>query len=209
MSKNKNGDFGLYGILTNPAVGYEELARIMTDKGVRYIQLRMKRDSADEIRRTALRLRKVVGKESKLIINDHPKIAADVGADGVHLGQDDMSYKTARQILGKDAIIGLSTHNIDQVMEACRLEPDYIGTGPVFVTPTKEIPDPIIGLDGMAAMMERASVPAVAIGGIDLTNVREVLARGAKNVCAVRCINNSPEPEKEIDAFIEAIASHR
>ena len=197
-------NFGLYGILTDPVVGYEKLAAVMVDRGVPYIQLRMKRATADEVRKTALRLRKIITGGSKLIINDHPKIARDVGADGVHLGQDDISYALARQILGDAAVIGLSTHNTAQVAAACALLPTYIGAGPVFPTPTKAVPDPVIGLDGMAEMIEAADVPAVAIGGIDLTNVHEALRRGARNICAVRCINNAEDPENVIDALLAA-----
>jgi thiamine-phosphate pyrophosphorylase len=205
MKVRKKADFGLYGILTDPVIGYEALAEIMVQRFVRYIQLRMKRASADEVRKKALRLRQIVRGESRLIINDHPKIAKDVKADGVHLGQSDVSYTIARQILGEHAIIGISTHNLDQVRAASLLKPDYIGVGPVYKTPTKEIPDPVIGLDGMSAMIAAAEVPAVAIGGIDLSNVKEVLGHGAKNLCAVRCINQSNNPEKEIDALIAAI----
>ncbi len=197
-------NFGLYGILTDPVIGYEKLAAVMVDRGVPYIQLRMKRATADEVRKTALRLRKIVTGSSKLIINDHPKIARDVGADGVHLGQDDISYALARQILGDEAVIGLSTHNTAQVSAACALLPTYIGVGPVFPTPTKAVPDPVIGLDGMADMIQVADVPAVAIGGIDLTNVHEVLRRGARNICAVRCINNAEDSENVIDALLAA-----
>lgn len=202
-------DFGLYGILTDPVIGYEALAKIMVDKGVPYIQLRMKRASADEVRKTAIRLRKIVSGASKLIINDHPKIAKDVDADGVHLGQDDISFSLARHILGEKAIIGLSTHNLKQVEAACSHNPDYIGTGPVFTTPTKAVPDPVIGLDGMSAMKAAATVPTVAIGGIDLSNIHAVLDRGARNICAVRCINIAEDPETVIDTLWAAIRAHR
>jgi thiamine-phosphate pyrophosphorylase len=205
MKSPKKADFGLYGILTDPVVGYEALAEIMVQRFVRYIQLRMKRASADEVRKKALRLREIVRGESRLIINDHPKIAKDVKADGVHLGQGDVSYSIARQILGDHAIIGISTHNLDQVRAACALKPDYIGIGPVYATPTKELPDPVIGLSGMSTMIAAADVPAVAIGGIDLSNVNSVLDHGAKNLCAVRCINQSLNPETEIDALIAAV----
>ncbi len=208
MRNQKIENFGLYGILTNPLIGYAGLAEILVSRKVRYIQLRMKQASADEVRQVALHLRNIVKGESKLIINDHVKIAKDVGADGVHLGQDDMSYTMARQILGPNAIIGISTHNLKQVEAACILEPDYIGVGPVFPTPTKDIPDPVINLSGMSAMIEKSSVPSVAIGGIDLTNINDVLNHGAKNICAVRCINLSHNPTKEIDALLEALVNN-
>ncbi len=205
MKVRKKEEFGLYGILTDPVIGYEALAEIMVQKSFRYIQLRMKRATADEVRKKALRLRQIIRGASKLIINDHPKIAKDVRADGVHLGQGDVSFAIARQTLGERAVIGISTHNLDQVRAACALKPNYIGVGPVYATPTKEIPDPVIGLEGMSTMIAAAAVPSVAIGGIDLSNVNEVLDHGAKNLCAVRCINQSQHPENEIDALIAAV----
>ena len=112
-----NEDFGVYGILTDPLVGYETLARIMVDNGVRYIQLRMKEREAAEVRRTAERLRRVITGDSLFIVDDDPFIARDAGADGVHLGQEDMTCEAARRVLGDEAIIGLSTHNPDQTRQ--------------------------------------------------------------------------------------------
>jgi len=189
---------GLYGILTHPTVGYERLAAVMVDAGLRIIQLRMKDAPGDEVRRTADRLRAVIPSSVAFIINDDPVIAAESGADGVHLGQGDMPYVQARALLGSEAIIGLSTHNPQQTRGACALLPDYIGVGPVFATPTKKIPDPAIGLDGMAAMLAVSTVPAVCLGGIDHSNVCAVMEAGARNICAVRCINASANPRQEI-----------
>jgi thiamine-phosphate pyrophosphorylase len=198
-------EFGFYGILTDPVVGYERLAAIMVERRVRFIQLRIKNRPADEILDIATSLRSIIPATSLFIINDHPDIAKEVGADGVHLGQDDVSLGKAREILGPNAIIGLSTHNPDQTRAACALSPDYIGVGPVFPTPTKAVPDPCIGLDGLEKMLRLATVPAVAIGGIDHSNVFSVLEAGAKNLCAVRCINRSTEPAQDLDRMIRAI----
>jgi thiamine-phosphate pyrophosphorylase len=170
----------------------------MVEAGLRIIQLRMKDVPAHDVRRTAEKLRKIIPPEVAFIVNDDPAIARDTGADGVHLGQGDMPYPQARALLGNEAIIGLSTHNPQQTRDACALLPDYIGVGPVFATPTKKIPDPDIGLDGMAAMLAVATVPAVCLGGIDHSNVRAVLEAGARNICAVRCINASATPRQEI-----------
>jgi thiamine-phosphate pyrophosphorylase len=199
--------FGFYGILTDPLIGYEELAGVMVEKGVRFVQLRMKQTSREEVLEMARRLRKIVVGDSLLIINDDPKIAAEVGADGVHLGQDDMDFEKARQIVGSEAIIGLSTHNLQQVTDACALGPDYIGVGPVYSTPTKDIPDPVLGLHTMAEMIRVSSVPAVAIGGIDHPRAVDVVRAGAENLCAVRCIAQSNSPGLELDKMIEIITS--
>jgi len=202
---NGVGDFGVYGILTDPLVGYETLAGIMVDNGVRYIQLRMKEREAAEVRRTAERLRPIISGGSLFIVNDDPVMARDVGADGVHLGQDDVSYASARRVLDKEAIIGLSTHTPEQTRAACAVGPDYIGVGPVYPTPTKKIPDPVIGLEGMKEMIAGATCPAVAIGGIDLSNLPAVLEHGARNICAVRCVNRAEDPDAVIREMVRML----
>jgi thiamine-phosphate pyrophosphorylase len=189
--------FGLYAILTDPVKGYEYITKLFVDRKVAFIQLRMKKEPECVIRKTAEKLLAITaGSSSKFIINDSPEIAAQVGAHGVHLGRDDMPYTTARSIVGPDAIIGLSTHSPDQTTFACALKPDYIGIGPVYATPTKVIPDPVLGIDGMKKMLARATVPAVAIGGIDLSNLRDVLTAGARNFCMVRQLMQAADPEK-------------
>lgn len=201
--------FGLYGILTNPVVGYERLAEVMTEKEVRFVQLRMKDAPKDEVFETAVRLRRIIGGSSLFIVNDFIDVAKEAGADGVHLGQGDASYEEARAALGPEAIIGLSTHNPGQTVAACALGPSYIGVGPVFATPTKKNPDPVIGIDGMRLMLDAATVPAVVLGGIDETNLGEVVAAGAQNVCAVRFINGSTDPGARIDELRAIMASLR
>lgn len=191
--------YGLYGILTSPAIGYVELARVMVACGLRFVQLRIK-DAPDEpIRAAAEAVRAVVPAGSFFIVNDRPDIARDVGADGVHVGQDDMSVELARAVVGAGAIIGLSTHSQDQTHAACaaleRARPSYIGVGPVYATPTKTNPDPTIGIDGMRSMLaiaDAAGMSAVALGGIDDTNIRAVFGARARNICAVRYINQAP-----------------
>lgn len=197
-------DFGFYAILTDPLAGYEKCTDILIDYGIKFVQLRMKNSSKDQILGIAEVLRKKTeNTETKLIINDYADIASQCDADGLHLGQNDMSYTEARALLGPQKIIGLSTHSPNQTSSACALKPDYIGVGPVYSTPTKKIPDPVIGVDGMKKMLSVSSVPAVAIGGIDLKNLRTVLEAGAKNFCMVRQFTQSPEPKKVIKEIIK------
>ena len=198
-------EIGLYGILTDPLVGYERLAAIMVAKGLRVIQLRMKDAPRGDVVAAALALRAIIPRGTLFVVNDSPEIAREVGADGVHLGQDDPPYAEARRLLGPDAVIGLSTHNPAQTAAACALGPDYIGVGPVFPTPTKRIPDPPLGLDGMRRMLDLATVPAVVLGGIDATNIASVVSAGARSVCAVRCINRASDPGAEIDRLLSAL----
>jgi thiamine-phosphate pyrophosphorylase len=201
-----SAEIGFYGILTDPVVGYEHLTEVMVEQGLAIIQLRMKNTAEAEVLDQARRLRRIIPASTAFVVNDFPRVAAEVGADGVHLGQDDAPYAEARALLGPEALIGLSTHNPEQTRAACALGPDYIGVGPVHATPTKQDPDPVIGLEGMRAMLDVATVPAVVLGGIDHGNVDDVLAAGARNVCAVRCINQSPDPAAELERMKRAIA---
>lgn len=191
--------FGFYAILTAPLRGYEYCTKVLVDAEVPFVQLRMKDVSPGDILPTAQLMRRItLDSNTKFIVNDYPELARDCGADGVHIGQDDMPIHVVRRIVGPDAIIGLSTHSPDQTKAACALGPDYIGIGPVFPTPTKRNPDPVIGIDGMRRMLAAATVPAVVIGGIDLSNVQQVLDAGAKNFCMVRQFTQSEEPEKTV-----------
>jgi len=122
----------------------------------------------------------------RVIINDRVDIAMAAGADGVHLGQDDMPADAARRILGDTSIIGLSTHTPEQTAAAAKLPVDYVAFGPVFSTTTKADPDEVVGLFGVAAAKEIVgNIPLVAIGGINASNVREVLAAGADSAAMI------------------------
>lgn len=192
--------FGFYAILTDPLKGYVETTKMLVDNGIQFVQLRMKNCSELEICRIAYALCELTeGTSTNLIINDFPRIARTCGADGVHIGQTDMPYDEVREFLGYSKIIGISTHSPQQTSSAVALSPDYIGIGPVYPTPTKVIADPVIGIDGMKEMLSLATLPAVAIGGIDLTNLREVLEAGAVNFSMVRQFTQSENPEKTLN----------
>lgn len=207
MSDQNN--FGFYSILTNPVRGYEYCAQCVVDAGIRYLQLRMKDTPSTEIIHVAENLRRITeGSNTFLIINDDPHIAQASNADGVHIGQDDISFDETRTITGPHAKIGLSTHSPDQTAAACLKKPDYIGIGPVFPTPTKKNPDPIIGIEGMKTMLSKASVPAVAIGGIDFSNLHEVFEAGAQNFCMVRQLTQSDQPQKILRKLMQIYHSY-
>ena len=200
-------DFGFYLVITNPVVGYAKCAEAAVRAGVKIIQLRMKHAARDEILREAREMRRVTaGTETLFIVNDDPSIAAEAEADGVHVGQDDMPPAEVRARYPSLKIVGLSTHNPAQVA-ASRAQPiDYIGVGPVYATPTKDIPDPTLGLETMRAMIAAAAHPAVAIGGIDATRLADVLAAGARNWAVVRAVCQSPDPYAAI-RNLQAIAA--
>ena len=202
---NMSEIFGLYMILTDPIAGYETCARAAVSEGIRYLQLRMKGESPPEVLRTAGIIREITsGTPTRFIVNDDPRIAMEVDADGVHLGQSDMPLKKARElwnIPGK--IFGLSTHNEAQELQSRGLAPDYIGVGPVFPTPTKAIADPDLGLERMGKIIRESPLTSVAIGGIDEENLPEVLALGAVNFSSVRPIMKSPDPRSVIRRLME------
>ena len=203
MEKKIKDGFGFYAILTNPVRGYEYVANVLVDYEIPFIQLRIKDMSQFKILRIADKLRYITENTfSKLIINDYPYIARDCEADGVHVGQADMVFEKVIDILGPDMIVGISTHNEAQTEEACKKGPDYIGIGPVFKTPTKKIPDPVIGIEGMKKMLKKSNIPAVCIGGITLSLLREVLEEGAKNFCIVRPLCSSQNPAKVVEDIL-------
>ena len=188
--------FGLYLVMTDPVVGYEECAEAAVRCGVRYLQLRMKETPRDAVLETARRIREItIGSDTLFIVNDDVTIARDVDADGVHLGQRDLPIGEARRLWpapGKR--FGLSTHNEREALLASHQLPDYIGVGPVFATPTKAIPDPVLGPGRMGSILRSVPVPAVALGGIDTRNLAEVLRNGARNFCVVRAVTRCKDP---------------
>ncbi len=167
--------------------------------GAKLVQLREKhaapRDFFEDAG-AAIRIARTLG--TKIVINDRVDLALALGADGVHLGQDDLPPETARRILGSGAIIGFSTHSVDQAISAIEKPIDYLAIGPVFPTRTKEDPDDVVGLAGIRAV--RAAIgdfPLVAIGGIDDGNITDVLDAGADSAALISALLVPP------DAIIE------
>ena len=198
-------NFGFYAILTNPLRGYEYLTEVLVEAEVAVVQLRDKHSSPFHLLKIAEKLRKITeGSKTLFIINDYPEIALDSGADGLHIGQSDGDPTLIRQTIGSDMILGLSTHNPNQTKAALKHPIDYVGVGPVYPTPTKDIPDPVLGLETMAEMVTIATVPSVCLGGISLDVLPEVLSAGAHNFSLVRPLCASSRPQevvKEIQAI--------
>ena len=187
--------FGLYLVVTHPITSYEKCAEAAVTAKLRYLQLRMKNTARGPIVATAKNLRSITrGSETQFIVNDDPSIAEEAEADGVHLGQDDMSLPEARRLYPALRIFGLSTHNEEQARHATDSRPDYCGVGPVFATPTKVIPDPALGPARAGDMIRSAPFTTVAIGGIDETNLAEVLSAGAINFAVVRYVCRAAQP---------------
>lgn len=187
--------FGLYLVITNPVTSYEACTEAAVKAGVRYVQLRMKRMPRDLILATAKNMRAITrGSSTSFIVNDDPALAVEAEADGVHVGQDDMPVPDVRRRFPSLRIIGLSTHNPLQAKAAEPLMPDYCGIGPVYATPTKEIPDPTLGPEQAGAIIRAAPFTTVAIGGINEENMEAVRAAGAINFAVVRpvCLSTTP-----------------
>ena len=154
--------------------------------GATIVQLRDKLASPREFydaAREAVRVARALG--VRLIINDRVDIALAVDADGVHLGQDDLPPRRARELVGPDRIVGYSTHNVEQALEANSTPVDYLAIGPVFQTTTKEKADPVVGLELIGDLKSRLTKPLVAIGGITLETAPAVIAAGADSVAVI------------------------
>lgn len=178
-----------------------ELKRAVDD-GAAIVQLRDKTSDEGAILEKARELasyRQV--KPFIFILNDDPDLAVKVGADGVHVGQD-MSTREARAIVGEEMIVGKTTHNLEQGRQAVEDGADYISTGPVYATPTKPGRPPV-GLAYVREAAEHLDIPAVAIGGIDLSNIDDVLAAGAKTIGVVRACSDAVELLKRIKKAVK------
>lgn len=177
------------------------------DGGVRLIQLREKSHDAKKIIRLGKKIRELTSiYDAIFILNDRIDIAQIVDADGVHLGQDDIDIKDARNILGDKMIIGISTHCPEQAQKAVEQGADYIGVGPIFSTPTK--PGRIaVTTDYSKWVAQNIDIPWYAIGGIDLNNVQQVLDSGAKRIAVVRAIINADSPSEAALEFNKILGS--
>lgn len=163
--------------------------------GADIVQLRYKGDDIKYFHRLAGRLRLLTERLNvPLIINDRLDICESVGADGVHLGQNDFPVEEARILLGDKKIIGLSTHNLEQVGFARICTVNYIGLGPVFTTASKKNPDPVIGLDGLRDVLPNVDLPCFVIGGISPENIKSVVEAGAKRVAVISAITQANDP---------------
>jgi thiamine-phosphate pyrophosphorylase len=175
--------FGVYVITSKDHV---KIAAEACEGGVSIIQYRDKDSKRNEMLRVAEEIRAITKENNVLfIVNDFIDIALLSGADGVHLGQDDIPLERAREITPDNFIIGISTHSLPQAVEARDKGADYIGIGPVFDTPTKKTYKPI-GFSTVKEVISRVNIPVVAIGGLNLENIGRLVKIGVKNAAMVR-----------------------
>lgn len=168
------------------------LAQQLAQSGVMLLQYRAKNTSSREMLSQARELRRVLPDEIKLIMNDRADLCLAAGFDGVHVGQDDLAPESVRAIIGPDRILGVSTHNTEQLGAAVATSANYVAIGPVFATRSKRNPDPVVGLDGVRAARALTAKPLVAIGGITRANFREVIAAGADSVALISDLLRNP-----------------
>jgi len=184
----------------------ESLLRAALRGGVDIVQLREKDLPQREIELAAQTFRRLCDTHSALfIVNDDPDLAHACDADGVHVGQGDVSAAEARAALGPDAIVGLSTHSEKQIAAAAEAPADYISVGPIWETPTKE-GRPAVGLELIRHAAASAPHPFFAIGGIDASNAAEVVAAGAQRICVVRAIRDAGDPAAAAEELRRAFA---
>lgn len=168
--------------------------------GVKVVQYREKNAGTEEMYAEAAKLKSIC-RGVTFLINDRVDIVLATDADGVHLGRQDMPYKIARKLLGKNKIIGLTVHSVREAEEAQRLGADYIGISPIFATGTKIDAGRPVGVRLIREIRKRVSISIIAIGGINLANAKEVIAAGADGICAISAVVTKPDIKKEIKRF--------
>ena len=183
-------DLSLYVIADSNLLGkeFEEKIRKVISGGATVIQVREKASSTLSFLNRAIKMRKIIGKRALFIVNDRVDIAVASGADGVHLGQEDLPIAFARKIMGEDKIIGISTHSIEQAQKAEKEGADYVAVGPIFSTQTKPNSGPSKGVGIISEVKRKVNIPVVAIGGINRENVEEVIRAGADGVAVISAV---------------------
>ncbi len=171
--------------------------------GVTLLQYRNKSGDPRRMLDQARELKRILGDSVKLIMNDRADLCVAAGFAGVHVGQDDLSPDDAREVIGPGLMLGVSTHNPEQVVAADQTSADYIAIGPVFETSSKANPDPVIGVEGVRAARRLTRKPLVAIGGITRANCRAVMDAGADSVAVISDLIR--DPRKSVEEFLRIL----
>ena len=174
-----------------------EFARDLGEGGVTLLQYRNKEGDTRLMLRHAREIKRVLEGKATLIMNDRADICVAAGYDGIHLGQDDLPADAGRLVVGEARIVGVSTHNLEQVKEADASSADYIAIGPVFPTTGKKNPDVVVGLEGVRGARAATKKPLVAIGGITRSNAKSVIEAGADSVAVISDLLSSPRRAAE------------
>lgn len=215
ISREKNAGAsalaGLYVIL-DPSVCPDrplvDVLKVSATAGAKIFQYRNKTASMKAAYAEALPLRKIARELGALfIVNDRCDLALAVDADGVHLGQGDLPLNLARKVMGPDKLIGISTHNPEQVRTATTGGPNYLGFGPIFKPGSKADHDPVVGIAGLKAIRSLTPLPIFAIGGITLDHVEEVIRAGANGAAVISAILKASDIRRDVSAFVARISA--
>ncbi len=190
---------------------HAELAKQACEGGVKWVQLRMKNVTESAWKKQAedtLAVCREYG--AQLIINDHPELAVEIGADGVHLGKDDMPLAQARAIIGDEMILGATANNLQDIINAAQYKVDYIGLGPFRFTLTKEKLSPVLGVEGFETIIKELKkkdiqIPLIAIGGILMEDIADLLSVGVHGVAIASAINRYSNPTQSAAVFVKAL----
>jgi thiamine-phosphate pyrophosphorylase len=188
-----------------PELSLAEVAGILGNAGVRLVQLRSKKATAEELLGDARQLISLLPSACSLIVNDRVDVAVLAGAAGVHLGQEDLPLPSARELLVDGKIIGLSTHNGEQVEAAQALSADYLAVGPIFATSTKMDTEPVVGLEGLRSFRGRTTKPLMAIGGVTVANAAAVIEAGADSLAVISAWLTAEDIPARLEEFRRAL----
>ena len=173
--------------------------------GCKIVQYREKNKSTKDLIDEAKKLKKICDGKAVFLVDDRFDVALAVDADGIHIGPEDIHFETARMLLGKDKVIGLTVHNLDEAIEAEKLGVDYIGLAPIFKTGTKEDARDPIGTEMIEIVRKNVSLLIVAVGGITKENIKDVMEAGADFVVSIYAVFNSNDVYNEVSEFIKII----
>jgi thiamine-phosphate pyrophosphorylase len=190
-------------LITSPE---RDCALSLAEAGVRLVQYRNKAAVARQYLDTSRKLAETLRPHgASFLVNDRPDVAFLSGASGVHVGQDDLDVEQARRIVGRDKLVGVSTHNLEQFERAAATSADYIAVGPVFCTSSKANPDPVVGLDFIRNVRRLTDKPVIAIGGISLERAASVIEAGADTAAVISGILSAPDPAQRARQYIETL----
>lgn len=190
-------DCSCFESAADPTKAILDFAKAVQAVGVNWLQYRNKSGNSRQMLADARELRRVLGAEVTLIMNDRADLALAADFDGVHVGQDDLPVEAVRRIVGPAMIVGTSTHNPEQLRFAHQTDADYLAIGPVFATSSKTNPDPVVGLEGVRLARSLTTKPLVAIGGITRANCLAVVDAGADSVAVISDLVNNPRAAAE------------
>lgn len=195
----------------NARFSYLDGIKLALEGGCRWVQLRMKDAPDDEIISTAKEVKKLcVEFQATFIVDDHVSLVKIIGADGVHLGKNDMPVDTARRILGKECIIGATANTFDDVENAYNKGADYIGCGPFRFTTTKKNLSPVLGLEGYSEIVKQMkqsgiNIPVVAIGGILKEDIPQIMQTGISGIALSGAVLNAQDPVSEMKTILKIL----